>query len=154
MDAKGQLAVDRDTATRSDRRGWRNEPHRCESGAAACTVYLMRSLTLHKIGITFSPSMRLRGLQNSAAAPVDIVASVDACCSKRAREIEIGLHNRFDYCRRHGEWFELDASDVRRVIRFMKWPWLHRSLLKRARPRRSAVNAGATPSAAGATESA
>lgn len=110
-----------------------SEPHKCEG--APWTVYLARSLPLHKIGITCSLPMRLRGLRNGSAAPVDLVASLETCCWKQARKAEVGLHNRFYYCRDHGEWFALDAGDVCRIMRFLKWPWLHRSLLKKARRR-------------------
>lgn len=77
-------------------------------------VYLIRLNGLHKIGISFNPVSRVKGMQLPGKAEI-----VHTVYPRDARHLESCLHERFAEERRHGEWFELTEADVRDAITVM-----------------------------------
>lgn len=67
--------------------------------------------TSYKIGFTKNKniSKRISSLQTGNK---DTIKCVDIFKTKHKRKIETTLHNRFNYCRLEGEWFDLDIKDV------------------------------------------
>ncbi len=73
-------------------------------------VYLLRSGRYHKIGKTNSFGRRERDLAiqlPEKATTVHVIRTDDPS------GIEAYWHRRFEAKRKNGEWFELDAADVR-----------------------------------------
>ena len=85
-------------------------------------VYLIHATgtNRYKIGMTRQGRMakRFEELNSSQAAfPLEIVRVIDV---EDRFEAEGELHQKFKQSRKHGEWFELDRGDLRRVEGAMK----------------------------------
>ena len=73
-------------------------------------IYLIKSLNdgFYKIGVSKNPNKRLIELQTGNPSPVEILYLYE---SKLAYKIENSLHNRYSYCKTHGEWFDLSIQE-------------------------------------------
>lgn len=67
-------------------------------------VYFLQGITGGpiKIGVARNPEQRLRSIQGCSPVPLQILHVIENGGSK----LESELHERFGYCRLHGEWFE------------------------------------------------
>ena len=73
-------------------------------------VYLMRSLSNYKIGVSTDVSKRLRQLSTASSAPIQLIAVVPG-----GRQLEQKLHEEFKPLRVHREWFRnIDDTIVNR----------------------------------------
>ncbi len=73
------------------------------------TVYLLRSGLRFKIGSTRRPEERIGELASQSPHPVELIHKIE---TDDPSGIEAYWLNRFKDKRKHGEWFELKASDV------------------------------------------
>ncbi|MFW6219290.1 MAG: GIY-YIG nuclease family protein [bacterium] len=75
------------------------------------SVYLIKRNDIYnneyKIG-KGSPEKRKRELQTGSAQQLLLISYYE---SKYASKIEKALHNRYSYCKIHGEWFNLQLKD-------------------------------------------
>jgi len=99
------------------------------------TVYLFKSGDLYKIGISCDVRRRLCDLRHMSAVPVKHVVHAVVCCSDKARKIERGLHKRYEYHRRHGEWFRLDDINSGSIVTYLKSTSIDMRRRRRARLR-------------------
>lgn len=77
-------------------------------------VYVLQADNgLHKIGLSKNVEARVRGLMSSS--PVALTVRYVLVTSQRAA-IESRLHERFQDKRQHGEWFNLDPSDLLWIV--------------------------------------
>lgn len=67
-------------------------------------VYLMKSGSRYKIGVSIDPESRVKQLSTASPLPVELVASRRY---DTAYEVEQALHERYNEYRVIGEWFEL-----------------------------------------------
>ncbi|MBO2544418.1 GIY-YIG nuclease family protein [Salegentibacter sp. BDJ18] len=86
-----------------------------------CSVYLMIDTTnnFHKIGISNKPKYREKTLQADKPT-IELLCSKEFPNRKMAESIEKSLHITFDNKRIRGEWFELDAQEVKDIITTLK----------------------------------
>lgn len=73
-------------------------------------VYLYKSASLYEIGCSVHAGARERQLQLQSAEAGEVVHTIR---TDDRRGIEAYWHHRFAAKRKHGEWFDLNASDVR-----------------------------------------
>jgi hypothetical protein len=85
-------------------------------------IYLMHSpeLGLYKIGITGNLSTRLAQIRSASAFPIELVAVWETPVLV-ARSFESLIHEKYSYCRTHGEWFKLEADDVAQMLAVRNW---------------------------------
>jgi hypothetical protein len=76
-------------------------------GIAVAKVYFIAapSAGLVKIGHSFHPGHRLRGLQTLSPVPLTLLGSIPG-----GQKAETQLHRRFADYRSHGEWFRLEGD--------------------------------------------
>lgn len=86
-------------------------PHRCHRRSPA-HVYLVKSLSLFKIGLASDLAQRISQLANMSAAPIELLDTSTTCCYQRAAAREKYLHYRYRSSRRHGEWFALSRPQL------------------------------------------
>jgi hypothetical protein len=92
------------------------ERRRATGGRKPGVYFLYSAHTkLTKIGFTSDIDVRVRGLLSMTAEPLELIAAVP--CSK-PRGLEKAIHQQFDACRRHGEWFALNGLAMARAIGF------------------------------------
>jgi hypothetical protein len=77
------------------------------------SIYLFQYSNFHKIGISKDVTERHRKLQSFIPEELIIVHSVPC---ENARVVELSLHERYAHKCVRGEWFKLDACDVREVV--------------------------------------
>ncbi len=81
-------------------------------------VYIMSNGNEYKIGLTGSDPEKRRGALNTASASrVDLLGYV---LCKDMEELEAKLHREFIYNRKNGEWFEMNDSDLSKVLLIFK----------------------------------
>ena len=80
-------------------------------------VYAIAGAGLVKIGYTYSVANHLQGLRNMSPVPLELLASGVG----REKE-ERALHIHFSEQRRHGEWFELDDTQLESLVTIIKHP--------------------------------
>lgn len=87
----------------------------------ACHVYLMHDTSndYYKIGISNKPYYREKTLQ-SEKPTIELITSKKFPVRKIAESIEKSLHSVYENKRLRGEWFELDANDVKNIIESLK----------------------------------
>ena len=78
-------------------------------------VYILECAGVHKIGMSCDVAGRVRGIQGMCPRPLTLVFS-----AKGGRRKEMKLHRLFHHKNTHGEWFDLDADEVKAVIKEMK----------------------------------
>lgn len=73
-------------------------------------VYLLHSekLSLYKIGVSNNVQKRVKELSTG----VGELTVVSTCKVVDTYRLEKALHERFRYCRKHGEWFDLSGTDI------------------------------------------
>lgn len=62
-----------------------------------------------KIGRAIDVQKRLKSLQTSSPVSLEVLKVVPVESLKKAQEIEIYLHRKFDHLRLSGEWFKADS---------------------------------------------
>jgi len=72
-------------------------------------VYIMQCANYHKIGVSKNPEKRKQTIQTHNPLDVYLIAKKN---TNSARKIEKELHNRFEYRRTRGEWFELREKEI------------------------------------------
>ena len=74
-------------------------------------VYLISDLNsyTYKIGISNNPEKRLKALQTGNDKSLKILSKV---LCKNYNNVETALHNKYNFLRISGEWFELSDKDV------------------------------------------
>lgn len=73
-------------------------------------VYVLKAENgLYKIGRSAKPKSRLNILERMSPVHLEIFR-VFKCYNQV--EAEKAIHEMFTYCRKHGEWFELDPMDI------------------------------------------
>lgn len=89
-------------------------------------VYLIAALPpVYKIGMSRCPKKRCQSLSHRDN-PLSLVHQIPTSVP---RFVEHALHGYFEKKRIHGEWFRLDAEDVRRICSIKSWaspfdfPW-------------------------------
>ncbi len=82
-------------------------------------VYLLESGERFKIGYTKNIKKRLRQLRTGSPFDIRLVHSLEA---EQPQALEKQFHDRFAKKRIRGEWFRLDAADVREFLQFGKVP--------------------------------
>lgn len=76
-------------------------------------VYLMESAGYYKIGYTnVSPRVRLLQLRRGSPTEIKLIWSIKVA---NPQALERELHLLFEANRVHGEWFDLNESDVNRI---------------------------------------
>lgn len=68
-----------------------------------------------KIGMAKSLERRLKSLQTSSPAKLELLKSVSVASREEAQELEKTLHKQFEDLRLTGEWFKAEASLVQYV---------------------------------------
>ena len=70
-------------------------------------VYLIQSLEsgYYKIGVSNNPQKRIKQLQTGNPTVLRLIYTFE---SEYSHQIESFFHKRFSYCRKEGEWFDLD----------------------------------------------
>jgi hypothetical protein len=72
-------------------------------------LYLIQSNEgKYKIGISKNPSKRIEQLQTGSP---DVLKLIHTYESPNAFKIETALHNKYQYLREHGEWFDMSISE-------------------------------------------
>lgn len=73
-------------------------------------IYLIKRVdsNIYKIGITYNLQERLKTLQTGSHCDLIVIHVHE---TKHGFKIEKALHNFFSYCRKNGEWFELNIED-------------------------------------------
>lgn len=81
-------------------------------------VYLIHlcGTDFYKIGVSKNPYRRLRSLQTSAPAPLELIGYMDAALEKKCYLTESRLHEKYDQHRVSGEWFCLGKDDLGDVL--------------------------------------
>ncbi len=69
-----------------------------------------------KVGISKSPSNRLKAIQTSTPFKVDIFTYYECMCRDWSLQIEAAFHERHRDKHLHGEWFDIDPSDAALLI--------------------------------------
>lgn len=78
-------------------------------------IYLLQSDNgVYKIGVSKDPQKRLKQLQTGSSEKLEIIKTYE---SEFYRQIEKGLHNKFNHLRSEGEWFYLHLEDELRFIK-------------------------------------
>ena len=74
-------------------------------------VYLISDLNsyTYKIGISNNPEKRLKALQTGNDNSLKILFKV---LCENYNQVETALHNKYNFLRINGEWFELNNEDV------------------------------------------
>jgi predicted GIY-YIG superfamily endonuclease len=93
---------------------WKSEP--TEALNEECFVYLMKDIRngRHKIGIARNPEIRERTLQ-SEQPKTQLVVYKKYVNRKIAAAFEKALHETYSHKRSRGEWFALDAEDLKEL---------------------------------------
>lgn len=65
--------------------------------------------TEYKIGFTKKIKPRTSQLQTGNSEEIKELCRFE---TKHNRKLETALHNQFSYCRKNGEWFNLDIKDI------------------------------------------
>lgn len=86
-----------------------------------CHVYLMHDTTnnYYKIGISIKPEYREKTLQGDKPT-IELICSKEYPDRGIAKSIENALHSNFSVKRIRGEWFELNQSEVQKIIETLK----------------------------------
>ena len=71
-------------------------------------MYVITANGSVKIGISTNPDVRFRGLANSSAEPLTLVATF--ADDRGGKALESELHARWAEYRTHGEWFRLEGE--------------------------------------------
>ncbi|MEZ6070051.1 MAG: GIY-YIG nuclease family protein [Pirellulales bacterium] len=89
-----------------------------DAGSAADSgwVYLIRSRRFHKIGRSGDPDRRTQDIARQLPEPATLVHQIH---TDDPVGIEAYWHRRFAEKRTRGEWFQLNAADIRA---FRRWP--------------------------------
>ena len=74
-------------------------------------VYLISDLNnyTYKIGISKNPENRIKSLQTGNDNKLKIVHKI---LCENFNDVELALHNKYQFLRVNGEWFELADEDV------------------------------------------
>lgn len=81
-------------------------------------VYIMSNGNEYKIGLTGSePEKRRAALNTASASRVDLVGYV---LCKDMEALEAKLHREFMHNRKNGEWFDMNDSDLSKVLSIFK----------------------------------
>jgi len=85
-----------------------------------CYTYLMidNKTGHHKIGISSSPNYREKTLQ-SEQPTIEKIISRKFQNRKLARDLELELHNKYDYKRTRGEWFDLNPMEIKEIVQIL-----------------------------------
>ena len=70
-------------------------------------------LGLYKIGYSKEPGQRLKQIRQDSAFDLKFVMVWECGSEIAARAFEDLFHDRYAYCRSHGEWFKLEPEDLR-----------------------------------------
>lgn len=79
------------------------------------SVYVLKVGEMFKIGLSVDPEKRIKSLQTSKRR--DWLRSYEV---PFAPELERALHKRFKDKREYGEWFLLNADDLKRIERIAR----------------------------------
>jgi len=80
-------------------------------------IYLMKvGKNNYKIGVSFDPRKRLKGVQTGNPYKVELIHSVS---SYRPSKIEMILHLIFSSSRLEGEWFKFNRFDIPYIVGVM-----------------------------------
>jgi len=110
INAKASEAVAKYEANRFTQGDFRSKSRKAKPGY----VYLLKSEELNrwKIGRAYNPGLRGCQLEKQSPTPISIVHTVK---TNDPILLEKQLHDTFADKRIHGEWFELDATDVEQI---------------------------------------
>lgn len=75
-----------------------------------CSVYVMASGGLMKVGVSSSVDDRRRALEAQRGVAVSVLATVEFPTRRAALDAEGALHRRFASIRQKGEWFLSDPK--------------------------------------------
>lgn len=70
--------------------------------------------TVYKIGFTKKSKSRTSQLQTGNSEEIKELCRFE---TRYNRKLEAALHNQYSYCRKNGEWFLLNISDVSNFIK-------------------------------------
>lgn len=75
-------------------------------------VYLISDINnyTYKIGISNNPEKRLKSLQTGNDRVLKIIHKI---ICQNSNQVENALHNKYNFLRVNGEWFELTEEDVK-----------------------------------------
>ena len=73
----------------------------------------------YKIGISIKPEYREKTLQGDKPT-IELICSKEYPDRGIAKSIENALHSNFSVKRIRGEWFELNQSEVQKIIETLK----------------------------------
>lgn len=74
-------------------------------------IYVIAAKYVVKIGFSYDPKKRLYGIQTGFPYRL-FISSTHQVPASRARKIEALIHERLNYCHRHGEWFAICPRDA------------------------------------------
>ena len=76
-------------------------------------IYLIKSDTSYKIGISKNPYKRIKELQTGNSLNLELISIFETCF---ANKLEKTLHRTFEHLHDRGEWFFLSPDDIKGFI--------------------------------------
>lgn len=84
-------------------------------------IFRARNEPWTKIGYTTGdPQTRLAKMQSDCPHALEVFAIIH---TDDVMRLEAELHNRFEFCRLHGEWFAMPEYELKRTIEEMTDPY-------------------------------
>lgn len=87
--------------------------------AANTSVYIMKTATKYKIGISSKVASRLSSIRTSTPGKVHLIFESDKLQRNRALKIEKELHNKYQHRKARGEWFKLSDTELNEVTTYL-----------------------------------